>query len=183
MVEADDHTNNIVYRRDCEDPNPHQQHRRPDPNPKETKVNIVYRGDSEDLNPHQQPHKHDPNPKETEVNIIYKGDSEDPNPYQQPNRPDPNTKETEFTERGGSDLQFRNRRYDKKISNRLVTNGKKTAQKKGGLKALQVLASVLLSHMGKTGAKDLLTMIAIAIKVWAKAANPFGCLTYMKSTT
>ncbi|KAB5556510.1 hypothetical protein DKX38_007419 [Salix brachista] len=51
---------------------------------------------------------------------------------------------------------------DKKTSDKLVTNGKKTVQKKGGLKALQVLASVLLSHMGKTGAKDLLTMIAIA---------------------
>lgn len=52
---------------------------------------------------------------------------------------------------------------DKKISDKLVTNGKKTVQKKGGLKALQILASVLLSHMGKTGAKDLLAMIAIAV--------------------
>ena len=52
---------------------------------------------------------------------------------------------------------------DKKISNKLVTNDKKTTQKKGGLKSLQVLAAVLLSHMGKMGAKDLLAMIAIAV--------------------
>ncbi|KAF9678865.1 hypothetical protein SADUNF_Sadunf07G0080700 [Salix dunnii] len=52
---------------------------------------------------------------------------------------------------------------DKKISNKLVANDKKTTQKKGGLKSLQVLAAVLLSHMGKMGAKDLLAMIAIAV--------------------
>ncbi|KAB5564060.1 hypothetical protein DKX38_004114 [Salix brachista] len=52
---------------------------------------------------------------------------------------------------------------DKKTSDKLAINGKRTVQKKGGLKALQVLASFLLSHMGKTGAKDLLTMIAIAV--------------------
>ncbi|KAB5522007.1 hypothetical protein DKX38_026326 [Salix brachista] len=61
---------------------------------------------------------------------------------------------------------------DKKISDKLVTNGKRTVQKKGGLKALQVLTSVLLSHMGKIGAKDLLTKIDIAIKALAKVANP-----------
>ncbi|KAB5548156.1 hypothetical protein DKX38_011562 [Salix brachista] len=52
---------------------------------------------------------------------------------------------------------------DKKITNKLVTNDKKTTQKKGGLKSLQVLAAALLSHMGKMGAKDLLAMIAIAV--------------------
>uniref|UniRef100_A0A6N2LIZ8 ABC transmembrane type-1 domain-containing protein n=1 Tax=Salix viminalis TaxID=40686 RepID=A0A6N2LIZ8_SALVM len=52
---------------------------------------------------------------------------------------------------------------DKKISNKLVTNDKKTTQKKGGLKSLKFLAAVLLSHMGKMGAKDLLAMIAIAV--------------------
>ncbi|CAK7334627.1 unnamed protein product [Dovyalis caffra] len=52
---------------------------------------------------------------------------------------------------------------DKKISDRLVTNEKKTIQKKGGLKSMQVLAAFLLSHMDKMGARDLLAMIAIAV--------------------
>ncbi|KAL9340425.1 hypothetical protein Peur_066644 [Populus x canadensis] len=52
---------------------------------------------------------------------------------------------------------------DKKISNKLVTNDQKNTQKKRGLKSLQVLAAVLLSRMGKMGAKDLLAMIAIAV--------------------
>jgi hypothetical protein len=52
---------------------------------------------------------------------------------------------------------------DKKISNKLVTNDKKNTEKKRGLKSLQVLAAVLLSRMGKMGAKDLLAMIAIAV--------------------
>uniref|UniRef100_A0A6N2M2G9 Cytosol aminopeptidase domain-containing protein n=1 Tax=Salix viminalis TaxID=40686 RepID=A0A6N2M2G9_SALVM len=54
---------------------------------------------------------------------------------------------------------------DKKTSDKLATNGKRIVQKKGGLKALQVLASFLLSHMGKTGAKDLLTMIVVAVSL------------------
>ncbi|KAG5245171.1 ABC transporter family member [Salix suchowensis] len=64
---------------------------------------------------------------------------------------------------------------DKKTSDKLVTNDKKTVQKKGGLKALQVLASVLLSHMGKTGAKDLLTMIAIAQQISKSAGLFISC--------
>ncbi|KAJ6334704.1 hypothetical protein OIU78_011547 [Salix suchowensis] len=54
---------------------------------------------------------------------------------------------------------------DKKTSDKLATNDKRTVQKKGGLKAPQVLVSFLVSHMGKTGAKDLLTMIAIAVNL------------------
>ncbi|KAB5568574.1 hypothetical protein DKX38_002367 [Salix brachista] len=42
-VEADDHNNNIVYREDSEDPKPHQQPSRPDPNPQETEV-LIYGG-------------------------------------------------------------------------------------------------------------------------------------------
>nr|DAD32615.1 TPA_asm: hypothetical protein HUJ06_011466 [Nelumbo nucifera] len=38
---------------------------------------------------------------------------------------------------------------------------KKTRQKKGGLKSLQVLAAILLSHMGQIGARDLLALVAI----------------------
>ena len=100
VIDADGHNNNIVYRGDSEDPNPHQQSNRPDPNPEETEVNIVYKGDSKDPNPHQQPSRPDPNPKrprltssieeipktqthinnpadpiqtkETEVNIVYR---------------------------------------------------------------------------------------------------------------
>ncbi|KAJ6684085.1 hypothetical protein OIU85_007743 [Salix viminalis] len=62
-------------------------------------------------------------------------------------------------------LYFNGLKDDKKTSDKLATNGKRTVQKKGGLKALQVLALFLLSHMGKTGAKDLLTMIAIAVSL------------------
>ncbi|KAJ6737190.1 ABC TRANSPORTER D FAMILY MEMBER 1 [Salix viminalis] len=71
---------------------------------------------------------------------------------------------------------------DKKTSDKLVTNGKKTVQKKGGLKALQVLASVLLSHMGKTGAKDLLTMIAIALLGVIQPAIRVKTGTVLKTT-
>ncbi|KAJ9177606.1 hypothetical protein P3X46_012809 [Hevea brasiliensis] len=42
-------------------------------------------------------------------------------------------------------------------------NVKKTIQKKGNLKSLQVLAAVLLYDMGKMGARDLFTLIAIAV--------------------
>ncbi|KAL9393556.1 hypothetical protein Peur_012841 [Populus x canadensis] len=67
------------------------------------------------------------------------------------------------SKKSDSFLYYNGIKDDKKISDKLVTNGKKTVQKKGGLKALQILASVLLSHMGRTGAKDLLAMIAIAV--------------------
>lgn len=39
---------------------------------------------------------------------------------------------------------------------------KKSRQKKG-LKSLQVLAAILLSHMGKMGAKDLLALLATVV--------------------
>ncbi|KAJ6929389.1 ABC transporter D family member 1 [Populus alba x Populus x berolinensis] len=70
---------------------------------------------------------------------------------------------TDSSKKSDSFLYSNGIKDDKKISDKLVTNGKKTVQKKGGLKALQILASVLLSHMGKTGAKDLLAMIVIAV--------------------
>ncbi|KAJ7956832.1 ABC transporter D family member 1 [Quillaja saponaria] len=39
----------------------------------------------------------------------------------------------------------------------------KTKQKKGGLKSLQVLAAIILSQMGKMGAKDLLALVATVV--------------------
>ncbi|XP_059433464.1 ABC transporter D family member 1 isoform X1 [Corylus avellana] len=42
-------------------------------------------------------------------------------------------------------------------------NVKKTTKKKGGLKSIQVLAAVLLSEMGKMGARDLLALVAIVV--------------------
>lgn len=52
---------------------------------------------------------------------------------------------------------------DKKRSNEVDQNGKvvKKTVKKGRLRSLKVLAAILLSHMGKLGAKDLLTLVAI----------------------
>jgi hypothetical protein len=47
-------------------------------------------------------------------------------------------------------------------------NVKKTSKKKGGLKSIQVLAAVLLSEMGKMGARDLLALVAIVV-------SPFLC--------
>ncbi|KAK9272001.1 hypothetical protein L1049_002370 [Liquidambar formosana] len=40
---------------------------------------------------------------------------------------------------------------------------KKKRQKKGGLRSLQVLAAILLSHMGQMGARDLLALVAIVV--------------------
>lgn len=40
---------------------------------------------------------------------------------------------------------------------------KKSKQKKSGLRSLQVLAAILLSHMGKLGVRDLLGLVAIVV--------------------
>lgn len=40
---------------------------------------------------------------------------------------------------------------------------KKSRQKKGGLKSLQVLAAILLSRMGRPGAKELLALVATVV--------------------
>lgn len=39
-------------------------------------------------------------------------------------------------------------------------------KKKRGLKSLQVLAAILLSKMGKFGARDLLGLVAIAVSLF-----------------
>lgn len=60
---------------------------------------------------------------------------------------------------------------DKEKSEEVVrddNNVKKTTKKKGGLKSIQVLAAVLLSEMGKMGARDLLALVAIVV-------SPFLC--------
>lgn len=48
----------------------------------------------------------------------------------------------------------------------LATEGskiKKSTQKSGGLKSLHALAAILLSKMGKNGAKDLLSLLGIVV--------------------
>ncbi|KAJ9162840.1 hypothetical protein P3X46_022582 [Hevea brasiliensis] len=50
-----------------------------------------------------------------------------------------------------------------KSDKQVAKEAKKIIQKKGSLKSLHVLASVLLSEMGKRGTRDLLAMIAIAV--------------------
>lgn len=42
-------------------------------------------------------------------------------------------------------------------------NLKKNSEKKGGLKSLKVLAAILLSKMGRMGARDLLGLVAIVV--------------------
>ncbi|XP_038994853.1 ABC transporter D family member 1-like isoform X1 [Hibiscus syriacus] len=42
-------------------------------------------------------------------------------------------------------------------------NVKRTRQKKGGLKSLKVLVTILLSKMGKVGARDLLALVGIVV--------------------
>lgn len=45
-------------------------------------------------------------------------------------------------------------------------NVKGTTQKKSGLKSLQVLAAILLSEMGQIGARDLLALVGIAVRLF-----------------
>ncbi|KAJ8769625.1 hypothetical protein K2173_005228 [Erythroxylum novogranatense] len=55
---------------------------------------------------------------------------------------------------------------DKEKSEKLVSDvskAKKATQKKGGLKSVKVLAAVLLSEMGRMGATNLLSMVALAV--------------------
>lgn len=40
---------------------------------------------------------------------------------------------------------------------------KKTPEKRGGLKSLKLLAAILLSQMGKMGARDLLSLVGIVV--------------------
>lgn len=54
---------------------------------------------------------------------------------------------------------------DKENSKALAndTNLKKISEKKGGLKSLKVLAAILLSQMGRMGARDLLSLVGIVV--------------------
>lgn len=54
---------------------------------------------------------------------------------------------------------------DKENSKALAndTTLKKISKKKGGLKSLKVLAAILLSQMGRMGARDLLSLVAIVV--------------------
>ncbi|KAG8642874.1 ABC transporter D family member 1 isoform X2 [Manihot esculenta] len=58
-------------------------------------------------------------------------------------------------------LKDNNDKLDKQVTDEYYL--KKTIQNKGSLKPLHVLAAVLLSDMGKMGARDLFTMVAIAV--------------------
>lgn len=52
----------------------------------------------------------------------------------------------------------------------VVGNNNNTIIKKGrqkkGLKSLQVLAAILLSHMGRMGARDLLALLAVVVSLF-----------------
>lgn len=60
-------------------------------------------------------------------------------------------------------LKDNNDKLDKQVTDEYYL--KKTIQNKGSLKPLHVLAAVLLSDMGKMGARDLFTMVAIAVSL------------------
>lgn len=44
----------------------------------------------------------------------------------------------------------------------------KSRKKRGSLRSLQVLAAILLSRMGRIGAIDILTLVAIAVRFFTK---------------
>lgn len=50
---------------------------------------------------------------------------------------------------------------DQEVKNNDIV--KKNTQKKGGLKSLKVLTAVLLSHIGRLGVRDLLSLVAIVV--------------------
>lgn len=56
-------------------------------------------------------------------------------------------------------------RSDERSTNLATEGGKsrKSAQKSGGLKSLHALAAILLSKMGKNGARDLLYLLGIVV--------------------
>ncbi|KAH9718659.1 ABC transporter D family member 1 [Citrus sinensis] len=68
------------------------------------------------------------------------------------------------------------RKPDKAVANR--SNIKKANQKKGGLKSLQVLAAILLSEMGKMGARDLLALVGIVNMAYYKISHVDGRITH-----
>jgi len=54
---------------------------------------------------------------------------------------------------------------DREITEEVGVNVSKNKQKKG-LKSLQLLASIILTDMGKLGARDLLGLVAIAVSLF-----------------
>lgn len=54
-------------------------------------------------------------------------------------------------------------------------NVKKSRQKRGNLRSLQVLAAILLSRMGRLGAIDILSLVAIAVKFPTQERQNFIC--------
>jgi len=54
---------------------------------------------------------------------------------------------------------------DREFTEEAGLNASNNKQKKG-LKSLQLLASILLSDMGKLGARDLLGLVAIAVSLF-----------------
>lgn len=65
----------------------------------------------------------------------------------------------------GSSRQCNGRSDDDEALEKMTGNDKKTAKKKkgGGLKSLQVLTAILLSQMGKMGARDLLALVGTVV--------------------
>lgn len=49
-----------------------------------------------------------------------------------------------------------------KVGGKIIT-GKKSRQKKGGLRSLKVLTAILISHMGKRSARDFLSLLAVVV--------------------
>ncbi len=60
-----------------------------------------------------------------------------------------------------------------------TNNVKKNTRKKGGLKSLQVLASILLSEMGKMGTRDLLALVAIVVSLFLCTSEVEGLICFL----
>lgn len=74
--------------------------------------------------------------------------------------------QSRFSGRKSDSLGSHNGLCDEEKSNKKDLNDnlvKKNKKKKGGLRSLQVLAAILLSKMGRMGARDILALVAIVV--------------------
>lgn len=64
--------------------------------------------------------------------------------------------------------QYNGLNNNKGVTEQLVNDDKrkKSSEKRGGLKSLKVLAAILLSRMGKMGARDLLFLLGIVVSYY-----------------
>ena len=74
-----------------------------------------------------------------------------------------------------------NEQSDKVVGTNNNIVKKSRQKKKGGLRSLQVLAAILLSHMGRMGAGDLLALVATVVSPLNLTASEIQCLDVFHS--